>query len=386
MTPAVTVVVPVRNGEAFIGQTLDSLLAQTFTDFVVVVIDDASTDGTDAILQRYTDERRMRVVRSEICLGAAGARNRGLDLARSHYVAFCDGDDVANPRRLERQMAFLSSHPGVQMLGADVTLIDAHGRPTGADWCMEAPGDVGPSMLFGNCLLTSTIIVERALIGEDRFDQTLSPVEDYDLWARVSARGRVEGLPEILAQYRVHEAGISRTLRDNTERSLRIIARKQLARLGLTPSHEQLELHRRLMSRDVPGTAAFAATASAWFETLQQANASHGTYDVNSLRRVIAAHWLHVCDATARAGAWRAWPVMVSSRLTGVLVRDPHLALRHHTIGKDPARPRLTSRSVMARLPWRTARGLVRRCWPTLGRSVLGRVVRAFRGGARHAW
>ncbi len=250
VTPPIAVITPVRNGERFIKQTLDSILAQTFRDFVVVVVDDASTDGTRAILDGYTDPR-IQVIHSDCALGAAGARNRALDQVRSRYVAFCDSDDISDPQRFERQYQFLEAHPHVQFLAGAVAVIDENGTPTGVVWGRHRDDLIAPSLLFGNCFATSSVMVRRVLVGDTRMDQRLCPVEDYDFWTRIVDRDGAQVLSEVVAYYRTHAAGITSTLSANTRRSLEEIARRQLVRIGVRPTAEELQVHLRLGQRKI---------------------------------------------------------------------------------------------------------------------------------------
>ena len=349
-TAAVTVIMPVYNGERFLAGALDSVLAQTFTDFIVLVLDDGSTDHTAQILSRYTD-RRVRVIRNGARLGAAGARNRGLDLADTRYVAFLDSDDVAYPQRLETQIAFLRAHPDVQLVASRVAIIDAAGVATGAVWGHTGPADaIPPAMLFANGLATSTVVVERALIQDDRFNAALDPVEDYDMWLRLLDRGRPVCLPDLLVQYRVHSASLMHTRQEVTEDGVRRIVRDRLARLGVVPTAAELEVHRDLGMDRLRGSAPALAAVDRWLKTLDEANGRSRVYPAGIFRRVLAHHWLAACDAAARGGAWDAWSSILCSPFTR------QLALR--APGK------------LARLPWRTARGFVRRRWPRAGASA----------------
>lgn len=354
--PAVTVIMPVHNRERFVAEALDSLLAQTFEDFLVILVDDASTDGTAQILRGYSD-RRVRILLNPDRLGVAGARNRALAVTDTRYVAFLDSDDVALPRRLEIQMAFLRAHDDVQLVASRVAVIDEGGSPTGTVWGHDAGDDAIPSsMLFTNSLATSTIVVERNLLREERFDASLNPGEDYDMWLRLLDRGRAACLPDVLVRYRVHPGSLMHTA-GAAEECLQRIARARLTRLGIAPTTAELETHRDLGSGRPRGTARDLAAVGRWLEKLDHANAAVHLYRSDVFRGVLARHWLAACDAAARGGAWDAWPLIVQSRFT-----------RRSFVSSHARRPWLA-------LPWRTVRGLVRRRWPAFGPAVraLGR-------------
>jgi hypothetical protein len=353
MQPAVTMVMPVHNGERFVGAAIESLLAQTFRDFALLVVDDASTDGTRERVAGYTDAR-VRLLATPHRVGPAAARNRGLDEARSPYVGFLDSDDIAEPVRLERQVARLSRQDGVGLVAALASIIDGHGHPTGGVWgWFEADALIAPTMFFRNHLPTSTILVARDAIGRERFDPTLDVASDYDLWVRVLRRTGAANLPEPLVRYRIHPGGVTHERRAATASCLERIARRQLTRLGVAPSEREMATHTALAAGCLQGPATVLADVAAWLARLEDANRHSGLYAAHAFRRVIDGEWLAACDAVARGGCWDAWPLIARSPRTARLAADP-----------GRWRP-------LARLPWRTVRGYRRRRWPGLG-SALG--------------
>ena len=121
--PTVSVVMPVYNTEAYLGDALDSILAQTFTDWELICVDDGSSDCSLDVLRRYERaDPRIRVV-SRPYSGVARARNDGMALARGRYIAAMDSDDVALPERLRRQVDYMESHPECVGLGAAVRIV-----------------------------------------------------------------------------------------------------------------------------------------------------------------------------------------------------------------------------------------------------------------------
>src|SRR5258708_7569819 len=118
-SPLISVIMPVYNAAPFVREAVESILAQTLGDFELIMIDDASTDGSPEILARFTDPR-CRLLTNANNLGAAETKNRGIAEARGEFLAFLDADDVATPQRLARQLEWLRAHPAVGLLGSRI--------------------------------------------------------------------------------------------------------------------------------------------------------------------------------------------------------------------------------------------------------------------------
>ncbi len=188
MTPAVSIVLPTYNREALIEGAVRSVLAQTWRDFELIVVDDASTDDTVAVVEAIPDDR-IRLVRLEQNSRQSAARNQGVAAARSDLIAFQDSDDEWLPTKLERQMAALANaSPQVgavytafeRIAGDQVTYIPAQDiRPR--------EGDILPSLLFGNLVSTQTLLVRRELLERiGGFDEDMIRDEDWDLVIRLA--------------------------------------------------------------------------------------------------------------------------------------------------------------------------------------------------------
>ena len=202
MAARVSVVVPTRNRRAALGRALASVEAQTYRDLELVVVDDASTDGTAAWLSARFPA--IRVVALASAVGAAAARNRGLEEARGELVAFLDDDDVWRPGYLEAQVAHLDAHPGADLSFADHVERDASGRASLPDTrsLLAYPTPL-VRLLSESFIHTMSVVVcrRRAFDRAGRFDERLSIVHDLDWYARVLAGGgRIAHLPRRLVE------------------------------------------------------------------------------------------------------------------------------------------------------------------------------------------
>jgi glycosyltransferase involved in cell wall biosynthesis len=203
--PAVTVLMPVYNAERFVGQTVDSVLAQGFRDFEFLIINDGSTDRSLEILQSYADrDDRIRLL-SRPNTGYVAALNEGLGLARGEFIARIDADDLADPRRLELQLARMRPEPGLVALGSNAWAMDEEGRLLG-DYDVpltheeiEAAHLRGSSSVHHPAVMLRPEVVKR--VGGYR--KELMPCEDFDLWLRLGEVGRLANLPEKLLTKRL---------------------------------------------------------------------------------------------------------------------------------------------------------------------------------------
>lgn len=218
--PKLSVLLPVYNAADYLKQAVDSLLAQTFTDFEIIAIDDGSTDDSLKVLKSYDDPRLKITSRQNKRLIAT--LNEALGLARGEYVARMDADDESLPRRFERQVEFLNSHPNVVLVGSDFDVIDEQNRLIEVQSVMTADADIRRELFVKNAFGHGTIMARRAAIEKaGGFRADYLHVEDYDLWRRMLELGGAANLPESLYRWRVNTAGVSLSHNaDQTDRTL----------------------------------------------------------------------------------------------------------------------------------------------------------------------
>lgn len=236
-SPAVSVVMTVYNTERYVGDALDSVLAQTFSDFEFVIIDDGSTDRSPGILRAYAArDRRIRLV-SRPNTGIVAAANEGIGLSRGRYIARMDSDDVSLPNRFEAQVRYLDAHPECVLLGSRVTVVDPYGSPvfesgqklTHEEIDAELLGSGGGWAIVQPSAMMRTEAVRK--VGGYRGRHNVS--EDQDLFLRLAEVGRVANLPEPLLRYRRHYKSVMHTQWRQREEVKESIARGAYARRGL---------------------------------------------------------------------------------------------------------------------------------------------------------
>lgn len=204
--PRVSVVIPTFNCERFIGRTVGSALRQTYRDFEIIVVDDGSTDGTQAVLAEYGEALHYIKQANQ---GASAARNAALSRATGEYIAYLDADDLWHPEKLAHQVEYLDAYPSCGFVHTEVAVIDEQDSVLYARFNKET----GRTVPQGKCLRdilqrshiqTLTVLERRSAFDRaGEFDLRLPVAQDYLHWIQVALQGYEVGyLPEPLGQYR----------------------------------------------------------------------------------------------------------------------------------------------------------------------------------------
>jgi glycosyltransferase involved in cell wall biosynthesis len=249
----ISVVMPVFNGQRFLAQAVDSLLAQRFADFEIVAVDDGSTDDTPAILARYAEaDPRVRVVRGEHS-GISAALNRGIEAATHEWIARMDADDVASPDRFTKQLAAAAAHPQVAVWGSYANHVDSTGRVLGLS--RTGPTSVDEFHKLRTAGEDCYVIHPTSMFRKDVFervggyDSRFNYCEDFELFDRMAEHGPVVAIPEPLLQYRIHATSVSMQRFFTMRKFASYVRARQRARLDSKQlSYEQFEKDRAARS------------------------------------------------------------------------------------------------------------------------------------------
>lgn len=210
MTSLISVIMPVHNGVPYFAEAIRSILGQSFGDFELVIIDDASTDASPEIATSFAD-RRVILLRNERQLGITRTLNRGIAATRGRLVARMDADDVAHPERFARQQEYLLSLPSPGVVGSNVVLIDRDGAETGTERYPASARDIRRAILTHNPFAHGAVMLSRSLLDRHGgYDPAFLHNEDYDLWLRLEAAGAMmANLQEYLLRRRIHDRNIT---------------------------------------------------------------------------------------------------------------------------------------------------------------------------------
>ncbi|HYH64037.1 MAG TPA: glycosyltransferase [Urbifossiella sp.] len=225
-TPHVSVVMAAKNYARFLPAAVESVLAQTFRDWELLIVDDGSTDATPAAARPYLTDPRVRYVRSDR-LGQSRAKNLGIGLSRGRFVAFLDADDAWQPTKLEKQLPRFT--PDVGVVFCRRSLMDEEGRALPQKPSPAPPtGRVLTPMFVQNFVCFSSVVVRREVFSAvGAFDPEWDLAIDYDLWLRVAARFGFDFVDEELVSYRTGHGNLSKKLADRVATALSIMHRAE---------------------------------------------------------------------------------------------------------------------------------------------------------------
>lgn len=223
--PRVTVVMPVWNADpAQLREAVTSLVAQTLDDFELIVVEDPSDRLAGPVLESVGDPR-IRHVLGASRTSMATARNRGLACARAELVAMFDCDDVCEPQRLQKQVAFLEAHPEVAVVGCSLQIIGGDGKSQGWRDYPAAHAAILQAMPSYNPIGHPGVMLRKSVVeSAGGYSETGEVCEDYELWCRLANSGaRFANLPEPLVRYRIHDDATKlRRLRETLKATLEI--------------------------------------------------------------------------------------------------------------------------------------------------------------------
>lgn len=236
--PTASIVVPAYNVSATISETLQSLLAQTFQDFEIIVVDDGSTDDTAQIVKSF-DDPRVQLIR-QFNRGLSGARNTGIAHASAGIVGFCDSDDLWLPTKLQKHVDHFAADSTLGLSFAGSALIDENSKPLGLfqtpkltditpqDIFLRNPIGNGSAPVFRNQALADLAYCPPGETVRDWvFDETFRQSEDIECWMRfaLSTPWKIEGIEGMLTHYRVNSEGLSASVTNQLDSWERMVAK-----------------------------------------------------------------------------------------------------------------------------------------------------------------
>ena len=222
MFPCISVVVSAYNSEKYIGYTIKSILKQSFRDFELLIVDDASTDETYKIISSFTDSR-IKIFRNDKNVGLTKNINFCIQKAKGKYIARIDSDDICTIDRLAIQYAFMESNPNIDVVGSDAYLINESGKILGVTKEVYTDRDIKQKSIFMNPMIHPTIMVRSNLIKDYMYDEQFRVCQDYDLWVRMIPNCEFRNLDKPLIYYRLNKDGSTRRARNDINKRINLL-------------------------------------------------------------------------------------------------------------------------------------------------------------------
>jgi len=224
----------VFNGEKYLREAIDSVLAQTKTDFEFIIVDDGSTDSSKEIIRAYNDPR-IRLLENPTNMRLPAALNKGIEVARSEYIARMDCDDICDPERLEKQFDYLQQHPEVVAVGTAATFMDEGGEEVG----LFTPSDnhqVLVKIFPGSPFIHPSVMFRKSTyLKAGKYPEFMRwGAEDAVLFGKMAKLGKLSNLPQSYLKYRLVPAGASRKPADFRALLLRM-TREAMENDGVDP-------------------------------------------------------------------------------------------------------------------------------------------------------
>ena len=245
-SPAITVLMPVYNGAKYLNESIDSILNQTFSDFEVFIIDDASTDDSVKIIKSY-DDNRIRLVENKKNLGQSETLNKGLRLAKGKYIARMDQDDISMPERLKKQMEFMDECPNIGVCGSWIQHFGKYDYLTP----LELDDDsIKIKLLTNQNLAHPSVMIRKSTLVKYQlnYDPTFTVAMDYDLWVRMFEYCSFANLPDPLLKYRMHNNQNSKKSGEQNYAETSRVLTNLLKKMGFQLNDSELVIHNKIFN------------------------------------------------------------------------------------------------------------------------------------------
>ena len=282
MKEEISVLMSVYNSEKYLKECIDSVLSQTYSNFLFFIINDKSTDNSLNIISSYSDSR-IRLIENDNNIGLTKSLNKGVDQINTKYIARIDADDICEPTRLSSQLDVLEGDENLALVGSSAFLIDETGNDVGE--ILVPTIDVKERLFFKNSFIHSTILVRTDVLKKYRYDEEIKYAQDYNLWVKISQAHDLTNLKERLIKYRYHDESVSVAKKKEQDIFVLPTLEYQLKVLGILNDLERAkfaELHFRYFILNV-NTYTFREHLSLffYFKKLLRLNRRKNMYNEN---------------------------------------------------------------------------------------------------------
>lgn len=283
--PKISVIMPAYNATAYIAEAIDSILAQTYTDFEFIILADPSQDQTISIIKKFQQaDSRLRLIENERRRGIAGCLNQGLQTAQGDYIARMDADDISLPQRFAKQVTFMENNRDIGLCGTSYYAL-FEGRQY--DW--ELVADPRSELFLRCAILHPSVLFRSAVLKKNHllYAENFLYAEDYEFWTRLKHFMPMANLPEKLMIYKKHTLQASAASYKNSIQYTRIVHLRNIWELGIQPTKKELDVQQSLscMMGQIAGID--EAAVDAWIDKVVSANADRKLYPAADFLQVL---------------------------------------------------------------------------------------------------
>lgn len=292
--PKISILLPVYNAEKYLSDCLNSLLNQTFHDFEIIAINDASTDSSLSILYKYSEiDSRIKIYTNKSNLKLAATLNKGIQLSSAPLIARMDADDVAFPNRLEYQYYFMSNNPKVSICGTNIKVL-------GTDQIWEMPvsnSDIRATLVFNSPILHPTVIYRKYTICKyNGYNENIVYAQDYELWHRLSKDSKIvfANIDTPLIYYRLTDNDKPSSYKKIQKNIANAIRKEQIKMLGIIPDSKQLALHSQISLHQDINTMPQLFAVYRWLRLLASSSKSSQAF-----KDLCWQYWKQICRSSS---------------------------------------------------------------------------------------
>jgi len=283
-TDFISIILPVCNGERFLRFAVNSVLAQNFQHFELILINDGSTDQTATIIKQYND-RRIRAYHHQKRQGLVPTLNEGIKRSNGTLIARIDADDVWHPEKLTKQLSFLRTHPAVGLCGSSYVQIDECGNVLAEIDLPTDPEDIFYTLLYRNCIVHSSVVFRKEIFDRvGPYDLRWRHIEDYDLWLKFAKESQIAILSDHLVSYRMHADAISDKYYQEQQRSCLKRGKEAHAFFGFE-FHQGVATALKENSFFFPNENSFLSNLQAFHESIRVRSPSY--FDAKAISRFL---------------------------------------------------------------------------------------------------
>ena len=290
--PVCSVIMSVFNGSDYLTESIDSILNQSFQDFELIIINDASTDSSETIIRSYQDER-IKLINNETNVGLAASLNIALKKSQGEFIARMDDDDIAMEDRLSEQITFLQQNPEVGIVGSYAEL---YGSTSGLRIHALSSDELKIRTLFSCQFCHPTVMFRKALIdGENvKYDESFKTAQDFELWSRIVSLTNFATIPKVLLKYRVHSNQISIAKRDKQIEATSLIYAKILNNLAIYPTDNDIELHNSLANLNFYQDELQLKYIGAYLINIIESNQKKRIFPIKPFEKFLAEYYYNI--------------------------------------------------------------------------------------------